>query len=33
MEYYLALNNTTGLINTTTWMILENIMLSKRGQT
>lgn len=33
VEYYLALKKYAKTIHTTTWMILENTMRSKRGQT
>ena len=33
MEYYSAIKRNTVLIHATTWMNLENIMLSEKSQT
>ena len=33
MEYYLTIKRNKALIHATTWMDLENIMLSERSQT
>jgi len=33
MEYYLAVKKNKALIHATTWLNLENIMLSERSQT